>query len=80
MPSKLYNFSNEGECSWFDFGSEIVKISRMSCIVNPIKTIDYPLPAKRPKNSILDKRLISEEFDLNIRHWKESLKNCLENL
>ena len=45
-----------------------------------MNTEEYPLPAKRPKYSILSKKKIVEEYDLNIVHWKDSLRFCLKNL
>ena len=57
-----YHFSNEGVSSWYDFAKEIVELSNMDCIINPIETKDYPLPAPRPHYSVLDKTKIKKEF------------------
>tara|TARA_B110000008_G_scaffold248683_1_gene260902 strand:- start:2374 stop:3252 length:879 start_codon:yes stop_codon:yes gene_type:complete len=78
--SKIYNFSNLGGCTWFDFAREIINLYDTQCIVNPIQTIEFPLPAKRPSYSILNKKLVIKDFDLTIKHWKESLKVCMKNL
>ena len=78
--SKVFNYSTSGGCSWYDFAKEIIKVSKINCKIEPIKTQDYPLPAKRPKFSILSKKKIKKEYDLEIKHWKDSLKICLENL
>lgn len=78
--SKVFNYSNSGGCSWYDFAKEIIKVSKINCTIEPIKTQDYPLPANRPKYSILSKKKIKKEYDLEIKHWKDSLKICLENL
>ena len=80
MPSEIFHYSNEGECSWFDFAKEIVDILQIDCNLSPITSEDYPQLAKRPKYSVLSKKKISEEFDLNINYWKDSLKSCLQNL
>ena len=80
MPSEIFHYSNEGECSWFDFAKEIVDILQIDCNLSPITSDDYPQLAKRPKYSVLSKKKISEEFDLNINYWKDSLKSCLQNL
>ena len=79
-PSEIYHYSNEGEISWYDFAREIVKICNIDCIVNPIASIDYPLPAKRPKFSLLNKQKIATEFGITIIDWRESLNICLKNL
>ena len=75
-----YHFSNEGVSSWYDFAKEIVELSNMDCIINPIETKDYPLPAPRPHYSVLDKTKIKKEFHIDIPYWKDSLKKCLKLL
>ena len=79
-PTAIFHYSNEGKSSWYEFAKEVISISGISCHLNPIKTEDYPLPAKRPKYSILSKKKISQEYALNIDHWKVALKTCLQNL
>jgi dTDP-4-dehydrorhamnose reductase len=79
-PSEILHFSNKGESSWYEFASEIIRILGINCQLNPINTETYPLPAKRPKYSILSKKKITQEYDLNIRHWKDALKACLKNV
>ncbi|MCC7467499.1 MAG: sugar nucleotide-binding protein, partial [Saprospiraceae bacterium] len=44
----------------------------------PIRTEEYPTPAQRPPFSVLDKSKIKAAFGLNIPHWRESLKKCLD--
>jgi dTDP-4-dehydrorhamnose reductase len=78
--SEIYHYSNEGECSWYDFAKEIVSISGAKCAINPINTEGYPTAAKRPKNTLMSKEKISKEFDLKIVFWKDSLKYCMKNL
>ena len=71
----LYHFSNSGAISWYDFAVEIFKQFGKTIEVKPIKTKDYPTAAKRPKYSVLKTTKIQEEFNLQVRHWKLSLKN-----
>jgi len=78
--SQIYHYSNEGSCNWYDFAREIVNISGAKCIINPIKSKDYPTAAKRPKYALLSKKKISKEFNLNINSWQDSLKYCMKNL
>ena len=79
-PTAIFHYSNEGKSSWYEFAKEVISISGINCHLNPINTEDYPLPAKRPKYSILSKKKISQEYALNIHHWKDALKACLKNL
>ena len=70
---EIYNFSNEGIASWYDFASEIFKINKIDIEVNPIPTEAFPTPAKRPKYSLLDKSKIKNTFGIEIKTWQESL-------
>ncbi len=72
----LYNYSNEGEISWFDFASEIFKLSGINVKLNPIKSEAYPTPATRPKNSTLNKAKAMQSFQIEIPFWRDSLRNC----
>ena len=74
----IYHFTNEGVSSWYDFAVEIMALSGLKCKVLPIPTEAYPTKAKRPFYSVLDKSKIKNTFNLDIPHWKESLKKCLQ--
>ena len=76
----IYNFSNEGVCSWYDFAKEIFHQKGISIDLQPIPTSAYPTPAKRPAFSVLDKSKIKTTFPIAIADWKTSLKKCLELL
>jgi len=76
----IYNYSNEGVCSWYDFAREIMILGNRSCRVKPIRTADYPLPALRPEYSVLDKSRIKHTFGIEIPHWKDSLSSAFANL
>jgi dTDP-4-dehydrorhamnose reductase len=75
-----YNYSNEGECTWYDFACEIHKIAGIECVVNPILTKEYPTKAIRPAYSVLDKSKIKRTFGLTIPNWKDSLNECIRIL
>jgi dTDP-4-dehydrorhamnose reductase len=75
-----YNYSNEGVCSWYDFASEIMQLAGRSCVIKPIRTSEYPLPAIRPAYSVMDKRKIKNTFGIEILHWKQSLRTAMNNL
>ncbi len=77
---EIYHYSNEGVLSWYDFAKEIMKMAKLECKVNPLKTSQYPTPAKRPHFSLLDKSRIKEDFGVEIPYWKDSLDECLKKL
>ena len=71
----IYNFSNEGECSWYDFAKKIFEINNVSIDLSAIPTEQFPTPAQRPKYSVLDKNKIKTTFGITIKTWEESLKS-----
>ncbi len=77
---EIYNYSNEGVLSWFDFAKEIMKMAKLSCDILPIETKDYPTPATRPHYSLLNKAKIKAKFNITIPYWKDSLDACLREL
>ena len=70
----IYNYSNEGQCSWYEFAKKIFEIHKIKIDLHPIPTSSYPTPAKRPKYSVLDKTMLKDVFGLKISDWQESLK------
>ena len=77
---QIYNYSNEGVCSWYDFAKEIMRMAKIECRVNPIETKEYPTPATRPHYSLLNKLKIKEEFGITISYYKDSLDECLQKM
>ncbi len=76
----IYNYSNEGVCSWFDFAVEIMRLGGKDCRVYPIHTHEYPLPARRPEYGVMDKTKIKRTFGIEIPYWRDSLITALNNL
>lgn len=72
--SGVYNYSNEGEISWYDFALAIQEFGGYKCDVNGIPSSSYPTPAKRPEFSLLDKTKIKKTYKVNVPDYKESLK------
>ena len=78
-PTEIYHYSNEGEISWYEFTEEIFKIAKIDCKANPITTEQYPAPAKRPRNTLMNKDKIAKKFSTNLPDWKKSLNTCMNN-
>jgi dTDP-4-dehydrorhamnose reductase len=70
----IYNFSNEEQCSWYDFAKKIFEVNNINIDLKPIPTTSFPTPATRPGFSVLDKSKIKATFDLKIKNWEKSLK------
>ncbi|MGL1935265.1 MAG: dTDP-4-dehydrorhamnose reductase [Fibrobacterales bacterium] len=73
----VFHYSNEGVASWYDFTCAIHDYAEIECVVSPIETKSYPLPAPRPNYSVMDKSKLKTEFGVIIPHWRESLKECI---
>lgn len=76
----IYNFSNKGIITWYDFAKAIKEIINSPCSIKPISTAEYPTPAKRPAYSVLDKTKIQKTFGVQLKDWKKSLAICIEKI
>ena len=77
----IYNYSNEGVCSWYDFAKAIAALSgHTSCEIRPCHSGEFPSKVHRPAYSVLDKTLVKETFGLKIPYWADSLKECLAKM
>ncbi|MCK5718957.1 MAG: dTDP-4-dehydrorhamnose reductase [Thiomargarita sp.] len=73
----LYHITCGGETSWYQFAKNIVALSDKQPTVLPIKTVDYPTPAKRPAYSVLSNKKLVNTFGINLPHWEQALNLCL---
>ena len=74
----IFNYSNEGETSWYNFVLAIQEITEETCEVKGIPSSSYPTPAARPAFSLLDKSKIKEVYGVVVPGYKESLRKCLK--
>ncbi len=77
--SGLYHVTAQGRTSWHGFTQAIVAHSPglKKPVVTPIATQDYPLPAKRPQNSLLSSRRFMQTF-CSLPEWDAALKLCVD--
>lgn len=75
----IFHVTDGGECTWFDFAQEIVRIVNAPAKVEPCTSAEFPRPAKRPAYSVLD---ISETEDIvgPMPHWKKNLADVMKRL
>lgn len=77
----IYNFSNEGVCSWFDFARAIAEYSgHVFCDLRPCHSNEFPSNVVRPSYSVLDKTKIKDSFGIRVPYWTDSLKKCLSRM
>jgi len=77
--SGIYHLTSAGETSWHGFAQAILGIAMGANgpKVLPIPASDYPVPAKRPANSRLSHRKLSETFGLCLPNWEDALRLCM---
>lgn len=70
----IYNYSNEGEISWYEFALSIKELGGYKCKIEGIPSSSYLTPAKRPSFSLLNKTKIKAVYNLEVPNYKDSLK------
>jgi len=74
-----FHFCGAGSTSWFGFAEAIFGLAQgPRPRLVPISTADYPTPARRPANSVLDSAKFARLYGVTARPWRESLARCLE--
>ena len=75
---EIFHYSNEEDCSWYEFANEIFKIKNIQINTLPVSSKKFQTIATRPKYSLLNLSKIKSVFDINISNWKVSLKTMLK--
>ena len=77
----IYNYSNEGVCSWYDFTKVIAEYAgNRACDIEPCHSDEFPSKVVRPSYSVLDKTKFKQVFGVRIPYWTDSLKRCIDNI
>ena len=81
-PYGIYNSTNEGYTTWYDFTKAIFEYTGTICKVNPVTTEEYiklmgVTQAKRPKNSQMSKEKL-KSVGINVPDWEDGLKRYLK--
>ena len=75
-----YHASAAGKTTWYEFARRIFELRGLSPIVTPISSHEYPTPAARPRNSLLDCRKLENDFGVSIPSWQRGLGLALAEL
>lgn len=73
----VYHYCGAPAVTWFGFAKAIFAHSSVVPALNPIPTEDYPVPAERPKNSVLDCTKIKQVFGIDQPDWQKALSDIL---
>lgn len=72
----IVHVTNQGDCTWFEFAQEIIRLGRLSTVVRPTTSDKFVRPATRPKYSVLSSTSL-ERQGISMPHWKKALVNYL---
>jgi dTDP-4-dehydrorhamnose reductase len=73
----IVHVTNSGNCTWYDFALEIVRMSGMRTLVKPVTTAEFPRPARRPAYSVLSPDSL-HAYNVHMPEWQDSLQRYLE--
>ncbi len=77
IPYGLYHSTNQGFTTWYGFTQKIFALANVNCEIKPVTSEQFVRPAKRPKNSQLNKdKLLAQ--GITIPTWEDALKRYLE--
>ena len=77
IPYGLYHSTNQGFTTWYDFTKKIFELADIKCNVKPVTSEEFIRPAKRPKNSNLNKQKLLDQ-GVTVPEWEDGLKRYLE--
>jgi dTDP-4-dehydrorhamnose reductase len=80
-----YHYCGKGVTSWYGFAEQIFALARKHVFlkvkrIEPLTTAEYPTPAKRPANSVLDCSLVKRYFGIAPKPWLESLARMVQQV
>lgn len=79
--NRIFHYTNEGECTWYEFAKTIAEYAgHTGCEIRPCTSDEFPSKVHRPAYSVLDKSKIKSALGISIPHWTDSLKKCLGSL
>ena len=78
--SGIYHYSGQPDVSWCQFANAIFEQMDCKTIANPIRTTEYPTPARRPLNSRLDCEATQDTFGIARPFWKDGLEEILRDM
>lgn len=83
-PTGTYHFAGDGAASWYDLAKAIFATAEALGMkapeLQPVGTVDYPTPAARPRNSVLNTNKITRDFGVVARAWPVAIREVVEQL
>jgi dTDP-4-dehydrorhamnose reductase len=76
----VYNYTNKGSISWYDFAKKIKSICNFKTIINSVSSEYFYQKVKRPKYSVLDNSKTISTFNIKQIDYLDSLRKCIKIL
>ena len=73
----LYHATNSGDCSWFEFANQIMRLSDLKTKVSSITTAEYGARARRPMYSVLNCEKLERVVGWKMPSWEEAIRHYL---
>jgi len=73
----IVHITNSGDCTWYDFATEIVRARGLPTKVKPVTTAEFPRPARRPAYSVLSPASL-HAYNIHMPEWRDALRRYLE--
>ncbi|MFD0615915.1 dTDP-4-dehydrorhamnose reductase [Paenibacillus sp. GCM10027629] len=74
----IYHASNTDSCSWYEFAQAIFEEAGLKAELLPCTTEQFPRPARRPSNSVMEHLSIRTNGLRDLRPWRDALKEFIE--
>ncbi|MBZ5664848.1 MAG: dTDP-4-dehydrorhamnose reductase [Acidobacteriia bacterium] len=72
----IVHVTNSGDCTWYDFATEIVRSSKLPTVAKPVTTAEFPRPARRPAYSVLSPDSL-HAYNIHMPEWQDALRRYL---
>lgn len=82
----IYHYAGQGDTNWYEFARTFIDMVKSKnthlnwAKLNPITSEQYPVKAKRPKNSVLDTYRIEQELGIECHDWQRYLPEVIESI
>jgi len=76
----IFHLAGAGAATWHDVAVETMRAAGRSVPVDAISTADYPTPAKRPANSVLETAKIAAVYGIRLPPWQDGVQRCVARL
>jgi len=73
----IVHVTNAGDCTWFEFAQEIVRMAGLSAVVRPVSSQQMARPAPRPAYSVLSPAHL-QDLGMEMPSWRDALRRYLE--